>query len=135
MVKIQYLWECDRCNREITANIGQSIIDSKLVWYLSYRCKSCNYAIELDDFGFLPTEIRQKVIQKESEWKLKVDSVESKSKVKIIKILRRALNLSIKDTSKLAKNFPHMTRGTKVEMQWLQKLLVNENIQSSIEKK
>ena len=53
---------------------------------------------------------------------------------KIIKILRKALNLSIKDASNLLKNFPNIISGTKMEMQWLKELLLNENIQSSVAK-
>ncbi len=132
MVEIQYL--CADCKKEMTANVGQSIIDLKLRWYLSCICKSCNTAIEMDDFGFPPDEIRQKILNQEGEWKLKINSLELKNKAKIIKVLRYALNLSIKDTSKLLKKFPYVANGTKVEMLWLKELLINQNIRASIEK-
>ncbi|MGL6337525.1 MAG: hypothetical protein ACRC80_00105 [Waterburya sp.] len=131
MVKVEY--RCANCNKETKANIGQAIIDSQLKWYLSSICNHCYSAVEMDDFGILSNEIRQQIINEEGEWKLIIDSAESKNKAKIIKILRQALNLSIQDASNFLKKFPDITSGTKVEMQWLGKLLFDENIKFSIE--
>lgn len=130
MVEIQY--QCADCNHEIKARVGQAIINSKLTWYLSYICNNCNSAVEMDDLGFPDTEIRQKILLEEGEWQLKVNSAELENKLKSIKIVRQAFNLSIKDASKLSKEFPKIISGTKVEMQWLRELLLSENIQSSI---
>ena len=132
MVEIQY--QCADCNHEIKARVGQAIVNSKLTWYLSYICNNCNSAVEMDDLGFPPIEIRQNILLEEGEWELEVNPAELNYKVKTIKILRQALNLSIKDASKLSKEFPKIISGTKVEMQWLKELLLSENIQSSINK-
>lgn len=132
MAEIQY--QCAECNKENKAKVDQSVVNSKLRWYLSCICNNCNSAVEMDDFGFPPAEIREKILKEEGEWELKANSTESKNKAKIIKILRKSLNLSIKDASKLLKNFPNIISGTKVEMQWLRELLLSEDIQSSIEK-
>ena len=130
MVEIQY--QCGDCNQETKARVDQVIFNSKLRWYLSYICNNCNSAVEMDDLGFPDTEIRQKILLEEGEWQLKVNSAELENKLKSIKIVRQAFNLSIKDASKLSKEFPKIISGTKVEMQWLRELLLSENIQSSI---
>ena len=132
MVEIQY--QCAECNKEIKARVNQTIVNSKLKWYLSSICNDCNSAVEMDDFGFPPPEIRQKILEEEGEWELKANSAELKNKVKIIKVLRKALNLSIKDASTFLKNLPNIINGTKVEMQWLKELLLDNNIQSFIKK-
>lgn len=132
MVDIEY--RCADCETTSKANVGQAIINSQLKWYLSYVCEHCKSAIEMDDFGFPPDNIRRQIIDKEGEWKLIIDPAESKNKAKIIKILRRNLNLPIEEASKLLKTFPNIGYGTKLEMQWLEQLLSNENIKSSVEK-
>jgi DNA-directed RNA polymerase subunit RPC12/RpoP len=133
MINIQY--QCPNCEKIIKANIGQAIIDSRLKWYLSYVCNHCSSAVEMDDFGMPPNEIRQQIIEEEGKWKLIVNPTESKNKAKIVKIIRQALSLSIREASSLLNNFPNIISGTKVEMQWLGQLLSNENIKFSIEEK
>ena len=132
MVEIQY--QCADCNHKIKARVGQAIFNSKLRWYLSYICNNCNSAVEMDDLGFPPIEIRQNILLEEGEWELEVNPAGLNYKVKTIKILRQALNLSIKEASKLSKKFPRIISGTKVEIQWLKELLLSKNIQSSINK-
>lgn len=131
--RVQY--QCDECEEIVAASIGQTIINSQLKWYLSYECQECNSTIELDDIGFPPNEIRQIILAEEGEWKLTANRTEIKNKAKLLKIIRQALNLSLQEVSKLFKNFPVLTSGTKTEMQWLQQILSQESINSSVEKK
>ena len=124
MVEIQY--QCADCNQETKARVGQAIVNSKLRWSLSYICNNCNSAVEMDDLGFPPTEIRQKILLEEGEWQLEINSAKLENKLKSIEIVRQAFNLSIKDASKLSKEFPRIISGTKVEMQWLKELLLSK---------
>jgi ribosomal protein L7/L12 len=92
-------------------------------------------SVELDDYGFPPNEIRQKIIDEEGEWELIIDPAKLKNKAEALKVLRQALNLSIEEISKLFKNMPNIISGTKIEIQWLRQLLSNKGIESSIERK
>lgn len=66
MADIKY--KCPECQKTIKANIGQAIIDSRLRWYLSYTCNHCSSIVGMDDLGFPPDAIRQKILDKEGEW-------------------------------------------------------------------
>ena len=112
MVEIQY--QCADCNKETKARVGQVIINSKLRWSLSYICNNGKSAVEMDHLGFPDTE--QKILLEEGEWQLEVNSVELENKLKSIEIVRQAFNLSIKDASKLSKEFPKIISGTKVKI-------------------
>ena len=131
--RVQY--KCDECQEIVAANIGQIVINLQLKWYLSYECQECNSTIELDDIGFLPDEIRQMILAEEAEWKLIVNKTEIKNRAKLLKVIRQALNLSLQEVSNLFKKFPVLNSGTKTEMQWLQQILSQEGINSSVEKK
>lgn len=127
--------QCDRCQKKVKASFGQATIDSRLRWYLSYSCNHCSSTVEMDDLGFPPDEIRQKIIDEEGEWILKIGVEKLKNKAKLLKILRKALDISIQEVSKRYKNYSNIISGTKTEMQWLKQLLENEGIEASIDKK
>jgi hypothetical protein len=131
---IQINCQCDRCERVVRANIGQAF-DFQLRWSLSYECPYCHSTVEMDDVGFPPQEIRKSIIAQEGEWKLIIDKASLNDKIKTLKVLRKAFSYSIQETSKLVKNFPYITSGTKTEMNWLKRLLSNENIKSLVKKK
>ena len=132
---IQIDCQCSECTRKIKANIGQTSIDLQLRWYFSYCCPYCDCVIEMDDIGFPPQDIRRAILAQEGEWELVIDKTSLSDKVKALKILRNALNLSIQKASKLKKNFPYLASGTKAEMNWLKKFLGNEKIESVANKK
>ena len=131
----QVQYQCDECKKIVPASIGQTIINSQLKWYLSYECRECVSTIELDDLGFPPNQIRQIILAEEGEWNLIVNKTEIENKAKLLKVIRQALNLSLQEVSNLFKNFPVLTSGTKTEMQWLEQILSQEGINSSVEKK
>lgn len=131
----QAKYQCDECQKIVTANVGQTVINSQLRWYLSYECPSCNSAIEMDGIGFPPDEIRQNILAEEGEWNLIVKETELKNKAKLSKLIRQALNLSLQEVLQRLKNFPIITSGTKTEMQWLKQVLAEEGIDSSVEQK
>lgn len=133
MVQIEY--KCFECNNVIQANIYQSSIDWQLRWSSSYECPYCASINETDDIGFPPQAIRQKIIDEEGEWQLRIDERSSSGKIKALKIIRQILNLSIKEASELIRDYSKIAKGTKTEMNWLKKRLLENNIQSKVEKK
>ena len=131
----QVKYQCDECQKTVIASIGQTVINSQLRWYLSYECPSCNSAIEMDDVGFPPDEVRQNILAEEGEWDLILKETELKNKAKLSKLIRQALNLSLQEVLQRLKNLPIITSGTRTEMQWLKQILAEESIDSSVEQK
>ena len=125
---------CFECGNTVAVTIEQTVFGLQLKWYESSQCLFCNSASEADGVGFAPEEIREAILKAEGKWRLVVVSMKLSDKVKLFKVIRQSLNLSIKEVSTLQNTFPNMASGTKTEMQWLQKLLLHEEIISSIEK-
>ena len=133
MAQIDY--RCDECQKVIRAYVGQAAAGDRLRWCLSYRCPFCNSAMEMDGIDLPPEEYRNKIIAEEGEWRISIPETGLQSKAKILKALRKVLNLSIEEASTIIKTFPYTSSGTKAEIFWLQKFLLSENIQSLVEKK
>ena len=132
MVNIKHI--CNDCKQIGIITIHQTLHSfPKLNWYKSFQCSFCSSALEIDGIGFPPEEIRQLIIKDEGEYKLVVNSVKLKNKVKLLKIIHQILPLSLKQLLTLKKTFPNMVSGTNIEMKWLKKHLFNEGIKSSIE--
>ena len=130
MVETKY--SCDNCDREINIKIHQTIIDRNLRWSISYVCPFCSIAIESDDIGYPPEDIRQIILITEGEYQLSVTQP-NLNKVKAVKILRNALDISIMEASQILKLFPQPAlRGTKIEMIYLQQLFKAEGIEAEI---
>ena len=130
MVKIEA--KCDDCQKIKRITIGQTGITGKLTWFESHYCPFCGYVMEVDNEGYLPDAIRQIVFSREGQYCLEVDSSVANSKIRAIKIVRQALNLSMLDTKKMLNEFPHLVRGTKAEIEWLQVLLSRKEIKSTV---
>ena len=123
---------CDECNQRININIQQAVIDYSLRWSISYLCPFCSTAIESDDIGFPPGDIRQFMLVEEGEYQLLIKSSEL-NKVTVVKVLRDALNISMREAFNILKLFPQSTvNGTKMEMVYLQKLLESEGIEAEV---
>ncbi|WP_252243961.1 MULTISPECIES: hypothetical protein [unclassified Clostridium] len=119
------------CGTTSLAEVGQSFINGKLRWYLSFRCPCCGKANEIDGMDDIPIEIRDAILQQEGEWGL---VIEDSSKVSsVLKVLRRELNLSFNEIVRLKKSIPGIVlTGTKIEMERLREALSFNNINSSI---
>jgi hypothetical protein len=120
-------WTCS-CGATVVAHIGQKSFDDALEWFLSYDCAACGASITQDDSGFPPEAIRGEIIKASGLWALEIpDHASSKSKV--VHVLRSALKLSILETQHILKRIPgEAYRGTKVEVDWLARLLSAEGI-------
>lgn len=116
---------CWECQKTIKVEIGQVAFDYQLGYSLSYNCPYCGAIAELDDVGFPPEDIRQYIINQEGKYFLKIGHSNAKNKVISMKIIRQALELSIPEVLNLFNSYSNIAEGTKVEVKWLQKLLVD----------
>ena len=131
MVEIKHI--CNDCERIGMTTIHQTLNSfPRLDWYESFRCSFCSSALEVDGLGLPPESIRQFILKDEGKWQLVVDPVKLKNKVKLLKIIRQNLHLSMTEVLTLKKTFPNLVSGTKTEMKWLQKHLLNKGIESFI---
>jgi len=123
---------CEHCGSDLVVNAGQSISNRRLVWYRSYSCPDCGFQLEEDGFDSPPDEIRRVILADEGEWTLSVHETGSRA-ILTLKVLRKALNLSLDDVAKLRKHIPgSVCDGTRVEMEWLRILLSSEQLQASV---
>ncbi|MBZ8181727.1 hypothetical protein [Oscillatoria salina] len=114
--------QCYDCKQLIKFEVQQTIINQKLRWYLSGNCHLCGSSIELDDVGFLPENLRQKILKEEGEWKIIIKNY-AQNKSVIIKCFRQILNISTVEAyrkiQETVNNHDFIYRGTKVEIEWL----------------
>ncbi|MBV6621402.1 MAG: hypothetical protein KI793_00345 [Rivularia sp. (in: Bacteria)] len=123
---------CSNCNNIINISIQQTVINRCLRWSISSQCPFCNSMIESDDIGFPPDDIRRIILAEEGEYQLLIKQSEL-NKVKAVKVLRDALEISITKASTILKLFPKpIVDGTKIEMFYLQKLLECEGIRAEV---
>jgi large subunit ribosomal protein L7/L12 len=125
---------CEHCGRDLVVNVGQSISDERLVWYASYYCPHCGFQLEEDGFDSPPDEIRRAILTDKGVWTLIVHETGSRV-ILVLKVLRKALNLSLDDAAKLRKLIPGcVSNGTQAEMEWLRILLSSEQLEASVSK-
>ena len=118
---------CENCQKLVDINVGQAIFRNKLVWNLSYKCKNCGFQLEEDGDGFPPKSIRNRILEMNDTWNLCV--FENTNKAIIIKVIRQALQLNLKEASQYIKRIPGcLMTGTKLEMDWLSQLLQHQGI-------
>ncbi len=123
---------CDNCNKIININIQQTVINKRLRWSISSVCPFCSTAIESDDIGFPPDDIRKIILAEEGKYQLLIKQPKF-NKVKTVKVLRDALEMSITEASNILKLLPQpIIDGTKMEMIYLQKLLELEGIEAEV---
>ena len=123
---------CMNCQTKIDVYLGQSIDDRKIVWHQSYRCHHCGMAMEEDNLGSIPDELRQLVLEQDGSWCLQIPEIGAWAII-AAKILRKLMNLSLPEITNLKKKIPgEVTLGTHVEMKWLVANLRAEGIQAFI---
>lgn len=125
---------CSNCKNSIEMNVGQNIIREVIGWYGCYECSNCGSAEEQDDTGIPDDSIREVILREEGLWQ--ISTSDSKVKVKITKILRHALNLTMVELSQFLTNIPGtFITGTKTEMEWIQMLMTKEGVTVQVSKK
>lgn len=120
--------ECPNCGAAIRVFVGQAIVSGGLVWSQGHRCDACGDSIEADGHGQPPAAIVAALLAEEGEWELWVRPVDSEI-VRVLRVLREALCLSLPDAARLKGNIPGpVTSGTKKQIDCLAKLLQQEGI-------
>ncbi|NLR74183.1 hypothetical protein [Leeia aquatica] len=114
---------CPQCGCENALNAGQLNHRGKLRWYETVNCTNCGLRSEADGGGIPPVDIRQKIIDYDGLWRVNVLQVISKKE--ILKVIRKALSIDMKEASRLAKDLPgNLYVGTKEEAIWIADLLI-----------
>ena len=123
---------CPDCSVLCTRSIGQSFAPGVLVWSESLHCSMCGCAIEADDHGFPPPEIRDAIITAHGLWGLHVDLTGSE-RISACKILHCDLNTDFADVPAMKNRIPGIVYvGTQTEMQWLQSRLAEFGFASTV---
>lgn len=118
---------CPDCRQETTVTVGQVAHPDGIRWFQSINCHHCGLAIESDEHGLTPDEIRDVLILTEGEWGL---VLESKVTIHVLKVLRDLLVLPLREV-KTAAQQPYLARGTTVEIKYIQNLLEQRHIHVS----
>lgn len=119
------------CGTTSLAEVGQSFISGRLMWYLSFRCPCCGNATEIDGIEDMPIEIRDAIFQQDGKWGIAIEDSNKNSSV--LAILKKALNLSMNEMVQLRRLIPGIvTTGTKTEMERLKEILSINNISTYI---
>jgi hypothetical protein len=118
---------CDKCGGELKCKAGESLYTGKLRWYGSCSCKVCGPVVEADGVGFPSEDVRATIISESELWRVQLDRAEPKAVV--AKVFRDALSVSPKDAISLAsRDRKAIWEGTKVEVEWLVRLLKDAGI-------
>lgn len=124
-------FDCPQCGRRIDYAVGESLYGTSYAWWVAYRCTGCGAAMEGDGKLPLPDDLRQVLLEQEGEWALHMAPVGAQT-VASMRVLRKALGLSITETSKLRARWPGVVAtGTRGEMGRLHRLLVAEGLECS----
>src|SRR5262245_14248508 len=120
---------CEECGHGGgTARIGQTFVSNQLRWYRSISCQNGRH-IEEDDIGFPPEHVREQLLKHGGRWKLIVSETDRAAATLIV---RRALGLSMEETTAAFRLFPVVYTGTKTETEWLKAQMEASNISSQI---
>ena len=120
---------CVSCGKLTGCKIDQSAIDNTLRWYMAYTCGSCGSAVEFDDVGFPPAEIRKLILDSGGCWEIFL--LPEENRVKAVKLLKNKLEWTNRDALARLKN-PNgpVFQGTRTEVEWLHSLLIQDGVRS-----
>ena len=124
---------CGTCGKPVERHIGEYVDGTLLLrWNESYVCEACGGAIEADGIAPFPEYVRRELLATEGEWGLRV-SVAGTEAVRALKVLRRELELSVREVGALrARLAGVVVSGTRGEMERLRRLLVAEGVAASV---
>lgn len=128
---------CQDCDRNILVQVGQyADCSGTLLWNLGYSCPYCGNAIESDDTGYPPEDIREAILAAEGEWYLNIDETDPSLVLIVVSRLRKVLNLSLSEAIQLKRKIPReIAHGTRAEMERLRIILDREAIEAKVERK
>src|ERR671930_707789 len=112
--------KCPIRGRDSEVSVGDAFLHGRLVWHALYLCPHCEAPVEEDGFGPAPDEFRRAILAQAGEWRLVVPEPGARA-VRVVKVLRQALGLSLADAGALRKCLPgSVATGTRAEMERLQ---------------
>jgi hypothetical protein len=104
---------CPDCSKPAIFDFNEKIRDSALFWSASLTCRACGYAVEMDDKGSLPDDLRSRMIAEEGLWELEIGS----TNVYTMKAIHQVMQIHINELAGLKKQMPCVIyRGTKTEV-------------------
>jgi ribosomal protein L24E len=113
---------CEKCGNILNLNVGQNLVNGKIVWFVSGKCSKCGFQIEQDGKNDTPDEVRNTILAQEGEWSLRINQKEVDTK--FLKVVRETLNISFDDLVKIKGSIPGIIiTGTKTEMERLKIML------------
>ena len=84
---------CPNCSKSAIYDFDERIINKKLFWSASLNCQHCGCAIESDDVGRLPEDLRSHVLAEEGIWQLEIVSADSLSLNQIDRVHDRQIDV------------------------------------------
>lgn len=116
--------KCPQCGGRLRVSLGQSIYGSRINYYEEHFCMDCGDALEVDACD-TPESSRQLILQDLGAWE-----VVCKDKgTKLLKLLRKIFNYTLKEIADLKKQEIISFNGTFAEMELLKRLLESEKLQ------
>ena len=123
---------CHTCRLTTFAELGQSVYNGRLRWYISFVCEKCGDALEQDGGDFPPDELRAQILQDTGQWELVVEG-NSDNKVKIAQIVHKTLKFPLTEALKISKRDPAIIyQGTEVEVKWIKEKFSDEGITEGV---
>lgn len=111
-----------KCGGTFCIDAGDSIIDGRFRWYVSYHCHHCKTDIEMDGDGMdtIPDDIKELIVQRKGRWGLSCSSSDLKIKYLLKKILKNYDHLNLpKDI---------LYYGTQNQVKWVKSKLMKKGI-------
>ena len=122
---------CFECKNIVTANVSDTIHNNLYRWHLSYKCKICDNAIEFDDIGELPDEIKRAIIEQEGLWGAILSNRKELKKLSFYSRKDSQIMSEIADLELTEAGVTDMFfKGTKNEVMWLISKLSKKGIES-----
>jgi hypothetical protein len=128
--------QCSSCGKMGNVSYVQGFVSQigELRGHKEFHCSRCNarYYAHID--GWLIPTMRQRLLEQDGYWELIL--VDERSRVPAIKIIRQALGLTLLELREITgSSGTRMYVGTQAETQWLQHLMLKDEITTTIRKK
>ncbi|MET0248059.1 MAG: hypothetical protein ABW182_15010 [Sphingomonas sp.] len=111
--------DCPECGAKGHARFGQSVVKDEIRWYITIKCPVAGH-VEHDGLGSGPESLRAQLIEEKGFWSIRVTS---DAKPQTMKIVKRAMELTLADALAYLKKFPILGVGTKADADWLIRML------------
>lgn len=117
------------CGANVNANVGDSLHNGKLKWYLSYNCVLCGNAVECDGIDSLPQDIKDAIIAQDGKYALILHNIKELSKA--VYILKKQFAHDFERPNHLqTDSIIELTDGTKNEIYFIYGILTKMGIKN-----